>query len=104
MSRGCSSNITMFSFKSAGNAVRDFLTVFRTPRFIDVNDLRLGVSSRILQSVVLAYFLVLMISFKEYEVKYTPKGGAQYYMSSGYSLANTVSHYFKKCSIKKFRP
>lgn len=89
----------MFSFStknvaaSAGNAVHDFMTVFRTPRFIDVNDLRLGVSSRILQAVVVAYFAVLMISFKEYEVKYTPKGGAQYYMSSGSMYTEQESAY-----------
>lgn len=87
----------LLSFKSlaevAGNQVYDFLSVFRTPRFIDVNDTRLGISSRILQGLVLAYFAILMINFKEYEVKYVPKGGAQYYMSSGSMYAEQESTY-----------
>ena len=69
--------------QKAKGAAWDFLTAFRTPRFMDVVDLRLGVANRSLQGLILVYFIILMVTFKEYELKYEPEGSSQYYMSSG---------------------
>jgi hypothetical protein len=60
-----------------------WLSTFRAPRFIDIQDVRLGVSNRVLQGLVLVYFILVMSISKEYEVKYTPKGFNQYFISAG---------------------
>ena len=69
--------------KMAKSTAWDFLSAFRTPRFMDVVDLRLGVANRSLQGAIFVYFIILMVTFKEYELKYVPEGSSQYYMSSG---------------------
>lgn len=69
--------------KEGQDAAWEWLTTFRAPRFIDISDLRLGASNRALQVLVLVYFILIMAVSKEYEIKYTPNGSTQYYISAG---------------------
>lgn len=68
---------------AAKTAAWDWVTTFRAPRFIDISDVRLGASNRAFQILVLVYFILIMAISKEYEIKYTPKGSTQYYISAG---------------------
>lgn len=78
--------------KLAKTTAYDFISAFRTPRFMDVVDLRLGVANRALQGVIFVYFIFLMVTFKEYELKYVPEGSSQYYMSQGTMYAEQESN------------
>ena len=75
------------SFDNLGDKVGKLLwhtlVSFRAPRFIDMEDLRLGVANRSLQVLVVAYFIIAMAVSREYEVKYKPTGQTQYYFSKG---------------------
>ena len=71
----------------------EWLCTFRAPRFIDISDFRLGASNRALQALVLVYFILIMSISKEYEIKYTPKGFNQYYISAGDMYLNQESSY-----------
>lgn len=64
-------------------AVVSYVSNFRTPRFMDVQDFRLGSSNLALQIAIFVYFIIVMVSFKQYETKYTPDGTAQYFMAKG---------------------
>ena len=75
------------SFDNLGDKVGKLLwhtlVSFRAPRFIDMEDLRLGVANRSLQVLVVAYFIMAMTVSRDYEIKYKPTGQAQYYFSQG---------------------
>jgi len=62
--------------------VMSYVTKFRTPRFMNVQDLRLGSTNLALQIAICVYFVIVMVTLKEYETKVTPDGTAQYFMSS----------------------
>ena len=64
------------------------------PRFIDIQDVRLGVSNRVLQAAVMVYFILIMSISKEYGIKYTPKGFNQYYISAGTMYTDQDSSYW----------
>lgn len=66
-----------------GETLYSLCSTFRTPRFMNVQDLRLGTANIALQIAICVYFVLIMVSFKEYETKFTPDGSAQYFMSKG---------------------
>ena len=66
-----------------GKLLWSTLVSFRAPRFVDMEDLRLGVANRSLQVLVIAYFIIAMAVSREYEVKYKPTGQTQYYFEKG---------------------
>ena len=80
--------------KSYGLLFWDWVSTFRAPRFIDIQDVRLGVSNRVLQAAVMVYFILIMSISKEYEIKYTPKGFNQYYISAGTMYTDQDSSYW----------
>ena len=76
-----------------GETIYSLCSTFRTPRFMNVQDLRLGTANIALQVAILVYFILIMVSFKEYETKFTPDGSAQYFMSKGSMNISQASDY-----------